>query len=447
MKKMTAILTAILMMMAMVLYPLQVYAEETNEYILPDDCNYPFSLEILGKNDESCATAYIFSAFGFVSNTTLSIYGQSEVTFRVRAKAGVSVKVIRFAEYDFVEDLEERFIDIEELTPGKISEAYEVTEGDFDNEKNNFLVEYVEDGTKYYGKLRLNCYSADYFILHMHEGTEYNPIEVEVLGSETDTLKPVTVHCSISNLVQFSVVPAPNYTESFDVKLNGHMNTGREVLAEGDNYFTLEYKGKKFNLVLRRPETAEWSNPFTDVDTDDAFFSGVKYCNMNGLMLGTSDTMFTPDAITTRAMVVTTLYRIAGSPDIKGENKFKDVEKGSWYYNAVTWANENNIVLGYDNGNFGTDDNITREQFATIMYRYAKTLQPELTVNFYKYPYSENDVAEYARDPMKWAIKFGMLKTVDTINLNAKQEVTRADLAMGIAGLNTFIHLYDDVNN
>lgn len=420
---MTAILTAVLMMMAMVLFPLQVYADEGNEYILPDDRNYPFSLEILGKNGDSCATAYISSAFGFVSNTTLSIYGQSEITFRTRAKAGVSVKVIRFAEYEWVEDLEERFADINELTPGKISEAYEVTEGDYNNEKNSFLVEYIVDGTKYYGKLRLNCYSADYFVVSMHEGTEYNPVESEVLGSKTNGANPITIDCKISNLVQFFVNPSPNYTEAFDIKLNGHVNTGREVLSEGDNYFTFEYKGKKFDLVLRRPETTKWTNPFTDVNIDDPFFNGVKYCNMNGLMLGTSDTAFTPDAVTTRAMVVTTLYRIAGSPEIKSENKFKDVEKGSWYYNAVTWANENNIVLGYDNGNFGTDDNITREQFATIMYRYAKVLQPELSVNFYKYPYSEGDVAEYARDPMKWAIKFGMIKTVDLLILVQKKKL------------------------
>jgi len=114
-------------------------------------------------------------------------------------------------------------------------------------------------------------------------------------------------------------------------------------------------------------------NPFEDVKGTDWFIDDVIYVYDNGLMLGTSTTpmLFSPNATTTRGMIVTVLYRLAGSPDVSGlANPFSDVAAGQWYTDAVKWAADNGIVSGYGGGKYGPEDNITREQLAAILYRY-----------------------------------------------------------------------------
>ena len=91
----------------------------------------------------------------------------------------------------------------------------------------------------------------------------------------------------------------------------------------------------------------------------------------NGCMNGLTDTTFGPDATTTRGMIVTMLYRHENEPTVAGENPFADVKDTQYYADAINWAAENDIVTGYDETTFGPDDTITREQMATILYRYA----------------------------------------------------------------------------
>jgi len=116
-----------------------------------------------------------------------------------------------------------------------------------------------------------------------------------------------------------------------------------------------------------------WESPFTDVGQSDWFFRNVEYAVEKGLFFGTSQSTFSPNDTMTRAMLVTVLWRIAGSPQTTGSGKFSDVENGLWYSDAVAWANENGIVSGYDNGAFGPDDSITREQMAAILHRYQNS--------------------------------------------------------------------------
>ena len=111
--------------------------------------------------------------------------------------------------------------------------------------------------------------------------------------------------------------------------------------------------------------------PFEDVDTGDWFYDAVVYVYTNGLMDGVSDTEFAPYSTLTRAMVVTILYRYDGSPAVNGASPFADVAEGSWYADAVIWAEGNSIVNGTSETTFSPDSPITREQFASIMFRYA----------------------------------------------------------------------------
>lgn len=100
----------------------------------------------------------------------------------------------------------------------------------------------------------------------------------------------------------------------------------------------------------------------------------------NGLMLGTSKTLFSPHGTVMRGMMATILWRMEGSPVPKGKNSFTDVEAGKWYADAITWTAENGIFAGYGKDKFGPDDPITREQLAAIFYRYADYKGYDLTV-------------------------------------------------------------------
>ncbi len=434
MKKFTALLTAFLMVLTVMLVSTQVYATDT-EFVLPKDGENFFVIDVLGEDERVLATSYYNLALdenSYVS-TSRELYGELKVKLRISVREDVTVKVL----WDAIVPPEERaeeFVDVNTIIPGAISDVYELEDNPDGSSHNTLVIQYMIADKVYYAELSLRCMPKDYFKLNLRDGFS----RTRVLDS-LSTESTVKFDYSTEGPIDFIADPANTYADKYDIKVNGYMNTGHHFLVEGENYFTIDYNGKTYNLIIKKPEMAAWTNPFSDVKTTDAFFNSVKYCNMNGLMLGTSDTTFTPDTITTRAMVVTTLYRIAGSPKVNGTNNFKDVEAGSWYYDAVTWANENGIVLGYDNGNFGTNDNITREQFATIMYRYAKKIKPEMNVVFDPYPYNEDDIADYAKEPMKLAIMSSMLKTTDTISTNPKQTVSRSDLAMGIAALDKIV--------
>ncbi|MGN0136646.1 S-layer homology domain-containing protein [Anaerotignum sp.] len=190
---------------------------------------------------------------------------------------------------------------------------------------------------------------------------------------------------------------------------------------------TTVYAGWK--AIEEDPVTDEF--PFADVDTDDWFFEDVAYAYENGLMSGTSADTFSPETATTRGMIVTILYRLEGEPEISGSCAFDDVKSGSYYENAITWAAANGIVSGYDNGLFGPDDAITREQLATILYRYAQYKGFDVSVGEDTNILSYNDaldISEYAVPAMQWLCGEGIMSGSDG-NLMPMGNATRAQVA------------------
>ena len=118
-----------------------------------------------------------------------------------------------------------------------------------------------------------------------------------------------------------------------------------------------------------------WANPFTDVYGNDRFYKDVMFVYEKGLMSGISATTFAPNTNITRAQIAVIFYRMAGSPAVEGKNHFTDVEYGPGtvgFYDAVTWAQQNGIMGDFDGKKFGPDDPVTREQLASIFYRYAQ---------------------------------------------------------------------------
>ena len=170
--------------------------------------------------------------------------------------------------------------------------------------------------------------------------------------------------------------------------------------------------------------------PFGDVTVSDWFYDDVRYVYANGIMDGTSSDRFAPNAPLTRAMIVTILYRMAGSPSVSGSSDFTDVAAGKWFAKAVAWAAANGIVNGYGDSLFGPNDPVTREQLAAILYRYAVyggmtavTLEENLG--------SFADTAQlsaYAIQAMNWAVGQGLINGSGS-NLVPKAQATRAQVA------------------
>ena len=151
---------------------------------------------------------------------------------------------------------------------------------------------------------------------------------------------------------------------------------------------------------------------FTDADPAAWYHDGVHFCLENDLMNGTSTATFEPDTSTTRSMIVTMLYRLAGSPDVSGwSTTFTDVESGSWYEDAVIWAENKDIANGYDTGEFGVSDPVTREQIAAFFYRYAEyILECDMTVytdlSDANYDFMDVDeVSSWAYTELSWAVE------------------------------------------
>ena len=183
------------------------------------------------------------------------------------------------------------------------------------------------------------------------------------------------------------------------------------------------------------------ANPFADVSEKDWFYGDVMFVYENGLMLGTSKTLFSPHGTATRGMMATILWRMEGSPAPKGKNSFTDVEAEKWYADAITWTAENDIFAGYGKDKFGPDDPITREQLAAIFYRYADYKGYDLTVKGNLDKFKDADkITDYAKTAMQWAVGSGLMKGKSGNLLDPQGTATRAEIA---AMLHRFIEKYE----
>ncbi len=173
-----------------------------------------------------------------------------------------------------------------------------------------------------------------------------------------------------------------------------------------------------------------WANPFSDVKEGDWFYGAVQYTAQKELFNGTSATTFAPKANMTRAMLVTVLYRLEGKPAVTGANAFSDVKSGKWYSDAILWANDNKVVEGYGNGKFGTNDNVTREQMVTILYRYAqmKGYDVAKTADLAKYS-DAGKISTWAGPAMQWAVAEELINGRTKTTLAPKGTANRAEVA------------------
>ena len=172
------------------------------------------------------------------------------------------------------------------------------------------------------------------------------------------------------------------------------------------------------------------SAAFTDVEENVWYHDGIDFMVRNGYMNGVAADTFDVEGSLTRAQLVTILYRIAGEPETSAAIPFADVADGQWYTKAIVWAAENGIVKGVNETTFAPNDQITREQIATILFRYAKAEKVEGKLA--GFPDAEK-VSDYAADAMAWAVEQGLINGISESDgktyLAPQETATRAQIA------------------
>ena len=201
---------------------------------------------------------------------------------------------------------------------------------------------------------------------------------------------------------------------------------GETILKNFDKQFGID------NTYEYGSAEEEWENPFTDVKDTDWFFDTVKYVNQNGIINGMTEDTFAPGTELTRAMLVTILYRVEGSPEVEADSKFADVKASEWFGAPVIWASENGIVNGVSETEFAPNNAITREQIAAIMYRYAQAKGYDVAIgtvtNINGYE-DVNTISSWAVDALKYTVGTGIMKGKTESTLNPQDKATRAEAA------------------
>lgn len=206
--------------------------------------------------------------------------------------------------------------------------------------------------------------------------------------------------------------------------------------------------GVEFDSMIHSVWQNIWIG-FEDVREDAWYFDYVKYCYEVGIMAGMGDGTFYPEGGATRAQVVMVLYRLAGEPDVSGGTTFTDVYEGNWYCDAVAWAAENSIAVGYEDGTFAPNSGVTREQFIVFLYRFADSIG--LILNdwdeLYYLDCSDVDsISDWAMEAQTWSVVVGQQVGYDngdgTYSLNPKGYITRAELATFLARYSLNVSLY-----
>lgn len=211
--------------------------------------------------------------------------------------------------------------------------------------------------------------------------------------------------------------------------LQGKINTG-----ENAQVFIVTNDGITYQALI---EGEDNETGFTDISPNMWYYEAVKYVADNDIMKGTSESLFTPNGNLTREMAVTVLFRYAGQPDLSLTADFEDVEEEDYFYKPVSWATDAEIIRGYGDNIFGTGDNLTREDFALILYRYAKSLDMDVSETNDISVFEDSDqVSSYAIEALGWANSNGLILGKSDSNLAPKDSITRAEAATIIMRFN-----------
>lgn len=265
-------------------------------------------------------------------------------------------------------------------------------------------------------------YTSDYYTISV-DGGSHGSVSIEAEPAGTNSYYGIR-----NEYVYIDATPNTGYKVKSVTVVDKYNDSIKVYESSTANryYFTMPDS----NVTVKVEFTPRvMSNPFTDVRSTDWFYDAVNYVYSEGIMDGTSVYMFSPNNATSRGMLVTILWRLAGQPVVTGTS-FSDVSSSSYYYYAVLWASKYGIVDGLGNNMFGPDQAITREQFAVILYRYAQHCGYSTSANSTLVGYADsNKISSYALTAMRWACGAGLFEGDERANLNPQGQTTRAAAA------------------
>ena len=249
--------------------------------------------------------------------------------------------------------------------------------------------------------------------------------------AENGTVRVSPSRASRGTTVTITVTPDEGYELESLTVLDSRDNE-ITLTDKGDGKYTFTMPSGKVTVEASFAEIAPEPLPFGDMDDGDWFADAVRFVYENGMMNGVSETDFAPHAATSRSMIVTILYRLEGEPVVDYAMDFTDVAGDAYYAEAVRWAASEGIVGGYGGGLFGSDDAVTREQLAVILYRYAVYKGYDVSIgedtNILSYA-DFADLSEYAIPAMQWACGAGVITGVTDATLVPQGVATRAQVA------------------
>ena len=252
-------------------------------------------------------------------------------------------------------------------------------------------------------------------------------ITIGAMENGTVTANPTAAKAGAT--VTLTPVPDEGYALS-TLTVTDRFGDAVRVTENSDGTYTFPMPNGQVTVTATFVETeAPVDEPFVDVAEGDWFYDAVVYAYQNELMDGVGGNRFAPNSETTRAQLVTILYRLEGQPAVSGDLPFTDVESGTWYTDAILWAAQNNIVNGVNDTEFAPGDDLTRQQLVTILYRYAesKGYDVSASADLSGYP-DAGQVQDYAQPAMAWAVAEGIVEGMDG-TLKPAGNASRAQIA------------------
>lgn len=252
------------------------------------------------------------------------------------------------------------------------------------------------------------------------------PFKIDVNKSENGDLTILNKIATYGSTVKVTVKPYAGYTlDSLVISTSNGKVVNSRLTGDGTYVFTMPASNITVKATFKKLPV-----PFTDVSSDAWYYDSVWYAYYNGLFAGKADTVFAPDDTATRAEVAMVLWQMVDRAQATLQLSYPDVAEDKWYTEAVRWATAAKVVYGYDDGRYGTNDPVTREQFVAMLYRFAGYLNMDLSAPadaLAKFPDAEQ-VSDWAKDAMAWAVDRGIVVGSDG-KLNPYGNAVRAQLA------------------
>lgn len=251
--------------------------------------------------------------------------------------------------------------------------------------------------------------------------------DIDVADSENGSVKASLGNASEGSVITLTVTPDEGYRLG-SITVIDENGDEVEVRRSGSEYkFTMPDGDVRVSARFVRDTGAL---PFNDVKPGDWFYEYVAYVYNNGIMDGVGTGEFSPNAATTRGMVVTVLYRLYGEPAVSGGSSFTDVAPGAYYADAVAWASNAGIVNGTSGTTFSPNDLVTREQFAAMLYRYMQYTGADTSARASLSGFADaGKVSSYAADAVAWTVAEGVLNGRSATEIAPQGNCTRAEVA------------------